>query len=139
MKHTLNNEKPIFQQIRERIEDAILDGLLQPEDRIPSTNEFAKEYQINPATAGKGVNELVDKGVIYKKRGVGMYVSSEARNILIAERKDSFFTQYIEPLKSEATRLGISNEELSNMLKSTVVKCQPIKTPKLEILKPPST
>ncbi len=117
MKHTLNNEKPIFQQIRERIEDAILDGLLQPEDRIPSTNEFAKEYQINPATAGKGVNELVDKGVIYKKRGVGMYVSSEARNILIAERKDSFFTQYIEPLKSEATRLGISNEELSNMLK----------------------
>lgn len=116
MNHILNNEKPIFQQIRERIEDAILDGVLQPEDRIPSTNEFAKEYQINPATAGKGVNELVDKGVIYKKRGVGMFVSAEARTILIAERKESFFTHYIQPLKSEATRLGISDEELKNML-----------------------
>ncbi|MFJ7735072.1 GntR family transcriptional regulator [Lysinibacillus sp. NPDC097287] len=116
MKQSLNNEKPIFLQIRERIEDAILDGMLQPEDRIPSTNEFAKEYQINPATAGKGVNELVDKGVIYKKRGVGMFVSSEARTILIEERKDNFFTQHIEPLKKEATRLGISDEELQNML-----------------------
>ncbi|MFJ7950682.1 GntR family transcriptional regulator [Lysinibacillus sp. NPDC096418] len=116
MKQSLNDEKPIFQQIRERIEDAILDGMLQPEDRIPSTNEFAKEYQINPATAGKGVNELVDKGVIYKKRGVGMFVSNEARTILIEERKLSFFKQHIEPLKKEATRLGISDVELQNML-----------------------
>lgn len=116
MKTSLNDEKPIFQQIRERIEDAILDGMLQPEDRIPSTNEFAKEYQINPATAGKGVNELVDKGVIYKKRGVGMFVSSEARTILIEERKENFFTQHIGPLKKEATRLGISDEEIQNML-----------------------
>ena len=116
MIHSLNNEKPIFQQIRERIEDAILDGQLQPGDRVPSTNEFAKEYQINPATAGKGVNELVDKGVIYKKRGVGMFVSTDAREILLVERKESFFQQHIEPLKKEATRLGISNEELQNML-----------------------
>lgn len=116
MIYSLNNEKPIFQQIRERIEDAILDGQLQPEDRIPSTNEFAKEYQINPATAGKGVNELVDKGVIYKKRGVGMFVSTDARGILIAERKETFFQQYIEPLKKEAIRLGIPDVELQNML-----------------------
>lgn len=116
MIHSLNNEKPIFQQIRERIEDGILDGHLQPEDRIPSTNEFAKEYQINPATAGKGVNELVDKGVIYKKRGVGMFVSTDARDILIAERKENFFKQHIEPLKKEAIRLGISDKELQNML-----------------------
>lgn len=77
--HSFNNEKPIFQQIRERVENAILDGQLQPEDRLPSTNEFAKEYQINPATAGKGVNELVDKGLIYKKRGVGMFVHPDAK------------------------------------------------------------
>lgn len=116
MIHSLNNEKPIFQQIRERIEDAILDGQLQPEDRIPSTNEFAKEYQINPATAGKGVNELVDKGVIYKKRGVGMFVHEGAKDILITERKESFFQQHIEPLKKEARRLGISDEELQQLL-----------------------
>lgn len=112
----LSNEKPIFLQIQERIEDVILDGLLTAEDQIPSTNEFAKEYQINPATAGKGVNELVVKGVIYKKRGVGMFVSPNARSILIAERKEKFFQQYIEPLKNEATRLGISEEELKNMI-----------------------
>ncbi|WP_396631562.1 GntR family transcriptional regulator, partial [Lysinibacillus sp. D3C2_S12] len=53
--HSLNNEKPIFLQIRARIDNAILDGQLEPEDRIPSTSEFAQEYQINPATAGKGV------------------------------------------------------------------------------------
>ncbi|QPQ36791.1 GntR family transcriptional regulator [Lysinibacillus sp. JNUCC-52] len=116
MIYSLSNEKPIFQQIRERIVDAILDGQLQSEDRIPSTNEFAKEYQINPATAGKGVNELVEKGVIYKKRGVGMFVSPDARKILIAERKEIFFAQHIEPLKKEAIRLGISDEELQNML-----------------------
>ena len=116
MIYSLTNEKPIFQQIRERVEDAILDGQLQPEDRIPSTNEFAKEYQINPATAGKGVNELVDKGIIYKKRGVGMFVHPIAREILVAERKENFLQQHIEPLKKEAQRLGISNEELQKML-----------------------
>lgn len=62
------------------------------------------------------MNELVDKGVIYKKRGVGMFVSTDAREILLVERKDNFFQQHIEPLKKEATRLGISNEELQNML-----------------------
>lgn len=116
VKHSLSDQKPIFQQIRERIEEAILDGHLQPEDRVPSTNEFAKEYQINPATAGKGVNELVDKGVIYKKRGVGMFVSEGAREILINERKESFVEQYIKPLKIEAKRLGITEEDLRKML-----------------------
>jgi len=62
------------------------------------------------------VNELVDKGVIYKKRGVGMFVSSDAREILIAERRENFFNQHIEPLKKEAIRLGISDVELQNML-----------------------
>lgn len=62
------------------------------------------------------MNELVDKGVIYKKRGVGMFVSADAREILIAERKENFFNQHIEPLKKEAIRLGISDVELQNML-----------------------
>jgi len=109
-------EKPIFQQIRETIEDAILDGTLQAEDRIPSINEFAKQYQINPATANKGVNELVEKAVIYKKRGVGMYVSAEAKQILIQERKERFEQSFLLPLVHEANRLGITVEELQMML-----------------------
>ncbi|GGG15824.1 GntR family transcriptional regulator [Lysinibacillus alkalisoli] len=116
MRHSLNDEKPIYQQIRERIEDYILDGVLQPEDQIPSKNEFAKEFQINPATAGKGVNELVDKGIVYKKRGIGMFVSAEAKRILLEERKQLFIAQFITPLKAEAKRLGISEEDLRQML-----------------------
>ncbi|MER2039046.1 MAG: GntR family transcriptional regulator [Solibacillus sp.] len=117
MKHSLTNEKPIYQQIRERIEDSILDGVLNAEDQIPSKNEFAKEFQINPATAGKGVNELVDKGIIYKRRGIGMFVSPNARDILVEERKQQFTSQFIEPLKAEARRLGISEEELRKCYK----------------------
>src|SRR5690606_34939393 len=112
----LDGEKPIFQQIKEQIEDAIIDGFLMAEERIPSINEFAKEYQINPATANKGVNELVDRGIIYKKRGVGMFVSSDARKILIEERKQSFESSYLNPLISEAERLGITLEELIDMI-----------------------
>lgn len=113
----MDGEKPIFQQIKETIEDAILDGSLQEEDRIPSINEFAKQYQINPATANKGVNELVEKGIIYKKRGVGMYVSAEAKQILIYERKENFEQSYILPLVHEAARLGITVDELEMMLR----------------------
>lgn len=113
----IDGEKPIFQQIKETIEDAILDGSLQVEDRIPSINEFAKQYQINPATANKGVNELVERGIIYKKRGVGMYVSSEAKQILVRERKESFEQSYIMPLINEAARLGITVEDLETMLR----------------------
>ncbi len=116
MSHILDGEKPIFQQIREQIEDAIIEGIIQPEERIPSINEFAKQYQINPATANKGVNELVDQGIIYKKRGVGMFVSANAKEILIEERKTSFEQSFLLPLVSEATRLGITIEELKVMI-----------------------
>ena len=112
----LDGEKPIFQQIKEQIEHAILDGHMGPEERIPSINEFAKEYQINPATANKGVNELVDRGIIYKKRGVGMFVSSNAVELLIEERKENFEVSYIQPLINEAERLGITIDQLMTMI-----------------------
>lgn len=116
MTNTWDSEKPIFQQLKEHIEDAILDGHIEAEEKIPSINEFAKEYQINPATANKGVNELVDRGIIYKKRGVGMFVSGDAKKLLIDERKQSFEMSYIKPLINEAERLGISVEELMLMI-----------------------
>ena len=116
MSQLLDDEKPIFQQIRETIEDAILDSTLLPEDKIPSINDFAKQFQINPATANKGVNELVEKGVIYKKRGVGMYVSSNAKQILVSERKNAFEQSYVTPLINEASRLGITLDELKEMI-----------------------
>ncbi|WP_318150871.1 hypothetical protein [Streptococcus parasuis] len=72
MKQTIDNSKPIFQQIKEQIEDMIMNDTISETGRAPSTNEFAKYHKINPATAAKGINQLVEEGIIYKKRGVGM-------------------------------------------------------------------
>jgi DNA-binding transcriptional regulator YhcF (GntR family) len=83
---------------------------------VPSTNEFAAFHRINPATAGKGVNLLVDAGVLYKKRGIGMFVSAGARDRLIAQRRDRFTTEFIEPLLVEAEKLGIDTAQLTAMI-----------------------
>jgi len=117
MKNSLDDHKPIFLQIKEQIEDSIINGEYDPEDRVPSTNEFASFYKINPATAGKGINELVADGILYKRRGVGMFVTEEAREILIENRKQSFYETYMLPLKKEADKLRMTTEELIQMMK----------------------
>lgn len=113
----LKSEVPIFQQIAEQVESAILNGTIKEGERVPSTNEFAKHYQINPATAAKGINQLVDQEILYKKRGVGMFVSEGAKNIILTKRKSAFFQDYIIPLKREASKLGISEAELSEFIR----------------------
>ncbi|WP_068677663.1 GntR family transcriptional regulator [Oceanobacillus sp. Castelsardo] len=117
MKNTLDDNKPIFLQIKEQIEDSIIDGNLNAGDRAPSTNEFAKFYKINPATAGKGINELVAEEILYKRRGVGMFVTENAKEILIKKRKKSFYESYMLPLKMEAGKLRMSTDELIEMVK----------------------
>lgn len=113
---TLDSSKPIFLQIKEQLEDSILDGSLGANERVPSTNEFAAFYQINPATAGKGINELVAEGILFKKRGVGMFVTEGAKGILVEKRKETFRESFVEPLKKEAAKLGIGEDELMKML-----------------------
>lgn len=116
MKKDLDENKPIFLQIKEQIEDSIIDDSLSAGERAPSTNEFAKFYQINPATAGKGINELVSEGILLKKRGVGMFVTEEAKEIVIGKRKQTFYESYVLPLKREAQKLQLNEQELINML-----------------------
>ncbi|SDD32878.1 DNA-binding transcriptional regulator YhcF, GntR family [Terribacillus halophilus] len=113
----LDESKPIFIQIKEQLEDAILNGSIQIGERVPSTNEFAQHYKINPATAGKGINQLVDEGILFKKRGVGMFVTETAPEILLGKRKQQFYDSYIIPLKQEANKLNISPEEIIRMLR----------------------
>lgn len=112
----LREDIPIFQQITETIESGILEGLYQVDDRVPSSNEFAKYYQINPATAAKGINQLVEQEILFKKRGIGMFVGNNARTIILSKRKDRFYTDYIIPLQDEAKKLGITSEELSKLI-----------------------
>jgi len=112
----MDESRPIFQQIAEQIENDIISGALPEETQVPSTNEFAAFHRINPATAGKGVNLLVDDGILYKKRGIGMFVAEGARARLVAKRRDQFSQQYIAPLLAEASKLGISSGEVAAMI-----------------------
>ncbi|RLL40356.1 GntR family transcriptional regulator [Oceanobacillus piezotolerans] len=117
MKKSLDESKPIFLQIKEQLEDSIINGEIKAEERVPSTNEFAAFYKINPATAAKGINELVEEEILFKRRGVGMFVTEDAREILVEKRKKSFYQTYVLPLKSEANKLHIGKEELLEMVK----------------------
>jgi len=112
----MDESRPIFQQIAEQIENDIISGVLPEETQVPSTNEFAAFHRINPATAGKGVNLLVDEGILYKKRGIGMFVAEGARARLVATRRDQFREQFVAPLLAEATKLGISSADLAAMI-----------------------
>ena len=110
------SEKPIYIQLAEAIEDDILKGIYEEQQQIISTTEIAIHFKINPATAGKGINMLVDEGMIYKKRGVGMFVCAGAKEKIIAKRKDKFYNDYILKLLEEADKLRISKEEIMIMI-----------------------
>ncbi len=112
-----NSEKPIYLQLAETLEDDILKGIFEEETQIPSTTEISINFKINPATAGKGVNLLVGEGILYKKRGVGMFVCSEAKEKIFEKRKKAFYHNYIVTLLSEAEKLNIHKEEIIQMIK----------------------
>ncbi len=116
MKLDFNSEKPIFLQIAEGIEDAVLTGAFPEESQIPSITEFSVLYTINPATALKGINLLVDEGVVYKKRGVGMFVAAGAVETLREKRRQGFYRRFVTGMVQEARRLGIDREELAGMM-----------------------
>ena len=108
----MDSNKLIFEQVAEMVENQILDGLLNPEDQSPSTTDFANIYGINPATARKGLNILVDEGILYKKRGMGMFVTSEAKKIISEKRKNEYLTKILPDLIKNIQMLGISQDEL---------------------------
>ena len=108
--------KPFFVQIAEQIENDIIDGVIEEETPVPSTNEFAAFHRINPATAGKGVNRLVEDGILYKRRGIGMFVATGARQRLVGDRTEQFRANFVGPLLSEAAKLGITPEQVAGMI-----------------------
>ena len=108
--------RPIFLQIAEEIENSIIEGTLPEETQVPSTNELAAFHRINPATAAKGINQLVDDGVLYKRRGIGMFVTAGARAKLRHRRRDQFSDQYLRPLLLEARKLGLTADEIKSMI-----------------------
>lgn len=111
-----NGELPIYMQLAEAIEDDVLKGIMQEDTQIPSTTEMSLALKINPATARKGVNLLVDAGILYKKRGVGMFVAVGAQRKVKVKRRAKFYESFVVALLDEAEKLGISRSEVVAMI-----------------------
>ena len=116
MKIDFGSQTPIFLQLSQGLEDEILSGIYREGEQIPSITELAASYKINPATALKGINLLVDAGIVYKKRGIGMFVSQGALQLLKEKRQDEFFQQYVLPMVQEAKRLSIQPETMRDWI-----------------------
>jgi GntR family transcriptional regulator len=115
----LDEGAPLFVQIAGRLAEDIADGTLAEGEQVPSTNELAAFYRINPATAAKGISMLTDDGLVEKRRGIGMFVAAGARARLLAQRRKHFAERFVEPLVAEAGRLGIDADELAAMIRES--------------------
>ncbi|MEW8972726.1 MAG: GntR family transcriptional regulator [Tissierellaceae bacterium] len=113
----LNSDRSIYIQVADLIENDILLGNLKEDEQAPSTNQFAKIYNINPATARKGLNILVDEGILYKKRGLGMFVSKGARKKVLKKRQIIFFKEILPEIIKEVNRLEITREEILDYIR----------------------
>lgn len=111
-----SDDKPLYIQIAEQLEDAIFTGAYPEETQIPSTTDLSVSLQINPATVLKGMNILVAENIIYKKRGLGMYVSTGATERIRKKRQENFYENFISPLVSEAQKLGLNKDEINALI-----------------------
>ena len=118
MQTGFQENKPIYLQIREQIEDQIVDGLLEEDGQIPSTTQMVQFFRVNHITVAKGIGLLVDEGLVYKKRGVGMFVAPGARDRLLEQRTGRFLRDYIRPLVREADTLGLSVRQITTMIQN---------------------
>ena len=113
----MEESRPIFRQLAEQIENQIIDGSLVEGQQVPSINEFAAFHRINPATALKGITLLVDSGVLFKRRGIGMFVAEGARESLMHERRARFAAEYVQPLLREASGLELTTEHVIDIIR----------------------
>lgn len=117
MNVTFDDKQPIFQQVADIIEDDILNGTYRVDEQILSVAQFSQLFQVNPATVVKGFGLLVNEGILYKKRGLGMYVGADAKQKILSKRRELFSKELLSNLLNEADKLGLSNQEIIHMIK----------------------
>ncbi len=110
-------DSPIYRQIADQVKAEVVGGALGGDERVMSTNQYAAYYRINPATVAKAFQQLVDEHVLYKKRGIGMFVSPTARDALRAQRRETFFSDVVDPMVAEAKAVGIPIDEVVARIK----------------------
>ncbi|RNA70128.1 GntR family transcriptional regulator [Alteribacter keqinensis] len=116
LRKSFDDKKPIFLQIKDRITDQIVNDQLKEHDQIPSTNQLVQFYKVNHITVSKGINLLVDEEIVYKKRGVGMFVAEGAKERLIEQRKRAFADDFVLPMIEEAKKLRLSDEDITHLI-----------------------
>ena len=116
MHGSLSEQSLIYLQIARMLEDDILRGVYREGEQVPSTNELARGYNINPATAAKGINLLVAGGILYKRRGIGMFVAPGAGEKVRDMRRAAFYEGYVRPLIREGRSLGLDEGALLDMV-----------------------
>ena len=119
MQFEFDQTEPIYQQIADQLEDMIFTGLLKEGEQAPSTTQLSQELHINPATVLKGMRQLVDRGLLEKHRGLGMFVAAGAKRKIMEKRKKHFYDDYVRKLMAEAGSLGITKEELIAMIEKS--------------------
>ncbi|WP_432457070.1 GntR family transcriptional regulator [Cellulomonas iranensis] len=125
---------PVYLQIADQIRQDVLSGALAAEEQVMSTTQYATTFRINPATAAKAFAQLVDEGVLYKRRGVGMFVAPGARERLVADARESFFADTVDPVADAARVLGIDVEDVVARLRARAVS-----EPVAPVAAPPAT
>ena len=113
-----DDTSPIYRQIADEIRQDIVTGALGPDAQVMSTNQYAAFHRINPATVAKAFQGLVDEGLLYKRRGIGMFVRDDARAQLIAERRARFVDERLAPVVAEAHRLGIAIDDVVDAIRA---------------------
>jgi GntR family transcriptional regulator len=107
-----NDNSPIYRQLKSRVVEMMLDGLLKPGDALPSVRQIAAEYQLNPITVSRAYQELVDEELVEKKRGLGMYVTEGAREKLLANERERFLNEEWPLIIERMDRLGLNASDL---------------------------
>lgn len=121
MSLNLDGTKPIYIQISEWLENEILTGTFESDQKVYSQYQLAELFNINPATAAKGLTILAEENILYKKRGLGMFVSSTAREMILNKRKNETLKKMVLETVLEAGRLNVSREELIEMIKKVKI------------------
>ena len=116
MQFHFNESTPLYQQIASQLEEMIFTGGFDEGSQVPSTTQLSQQLHINPATVLKGMNILVDAGLIEKHRGRGMFVRTGARQKIMEDRKESFYKDYVKTLLVEAHKLGINKQHLVELI-----------------------
>ena len=116
MANLLNDKKPIYVQIKDWLADQIIDETIETHYKIPSTNEIVTYFKVNHITVSKGVTQLVEDGILYKKRGVGMFVEEGAREKLLKVRREEFVEDYLKPMLDEAEKLELTKEDIQQLI-----------------------